>query len=38
MLDGLANGALLFLAAFSLAVVLLAPFVTAAAVRLNLAG
>ena len=37
-LDGLANGALLLLAAFSLAAVLLSPFATAAAVRLNLAG
>lgn len=35
---GLANGAFLFLAAFSLAAVLLSPFVTAMAVRLNLAG
>jgi heme exporter protein B len=38
VLDGLASGALLFLAAFSIAVSLLAPFVAAAAVRLNLAG
>ena len=38
VLDGLAGGALLFLAAFSIAVSLLAPFVAAAAVRLNLAG
>jgi heme exporter protein B len=38
VLDGLSNGALLFLGAFSLAVVCLSPFVTAAAVRLNLAG
>jgi heme exporter protein B len=37
-LDGLANGALGFLGAFSLAAVLLSPFVTAACVRLNLAG
>lgn len=37
-LDGLANGALGLLAAFSLAAVLLSPFVTAACVRLNLAG
>ena len=38
VLDGLAGGALLFLAAFSIAVSLLAPFVAAGAVRLNLAG
>ncbi len=38
MLDGIANGALLLLAAFSLAAVLLSPFAAAAAVRLNLAG
>jgi heme exporter protein B len=38
VLDGLANGALLFLSAFSLAAVLLSPFAVAAAVRLNLAG
>ncbi len=38
MLDGLANGALLLLAAFSVAVTLLSPFAAAAAVRLNLAG
>jgi heme exporter protein B len=37
-LDGLANGALGFLAAFSLAAVVLAPFACAAGVRLNLAG
>ncbi len=37
-LDGVANGALPLLAAFSLASVLLSPFATAAAVRLNLAG
>jgi len=37
-LDGLANGALGLLGAFSLAAVLLSPFVTAACVRLNLAG
>ena len=37
-LDGLANGALLFLAAFSVAATLLSPFAAAAAVRLNLAG
>lgn len=37
-LDGVANGALLFLAAFSLATVLLSPFAAAAAVRLNLSG
>jgi heme exporter protein B len=37
-LDGLANGAIWFLAAFSLAAVLLSPFAAAAAVRLNLAG
>lgn len=37
-LDGLANGAFPLLAAFSLAAVLLSPFATAAAVRLNLAG
>jgi heme exporter protein B len=38
MLDGLANGGLLFLAAFSVAATLLSPFAAAAAVRLNLAG
>jgi heme exporter protein B len=38
MLDGLANGALLFLAAFALEASLLSPFAAAAAVRLNLAG
>ena len=37
-LDGLANGALWLLSAFSLAATLLAPFAAAAAVRLNLAG
>ncbi len=37
-IDGLANGALLLLSAFSLAAVLLAPFAAAASVRLNLAG
>lgn len=37
-LDGLANGALGLLAGFSAAAVLLSPFVTAACVRLNLAG
>jgi heme exporter protein B len=37
-LDGLANGALWLLAAFSTVAVLLAPFGAAAAVRLNLAG
>ena len=37
-LDGLANGAFPLLAAFSLATVLLSPFATAAALRLNLAG
>ncbi len=37
-LDGLANGALWLLAAFSLGAVLLSPFAVAAAVRLNLAG
>jgi heme exporter protein B len=37
-LDGVANGALLLLAAFSLAAVLLSPFAAAAAVRLNLSG
>ncbi len=37
-LDGLDNGALWLLSAFSLAAVLLAPFAAAAAVRLNLAG
>jgi heme exporter protein B len=38
MLDGPANGGLLFLAAFSVAATLLSPFAAAAAVRLNLAG
>lgn len=37
-LDGLANGALGLLSALSLAAVLVSPFVTAACVRLNLAG
>lgn len=37
-LDGLANGALWLLGAFSLAAALLSPFATAAALRLNLAG
>ncbi len=37
-LDQLSGGALLFLAAFSLAATLLSPFAAAAAVRLNLAG
>ena len=37
-LDGLSNGALWLLSAFSLAAVLLAPFAAAASVRLNLAG
>ncbi|HEY1838051.1 MAG: heme exporter protein CcmB [Rhizomicrobium sp.] len=37
-LNGLSNGALWFLAAFSIAAVLLSPFAAAAAVRLNLAG
>jgi heme exporter protein B len=37
-LTGLSNGALWFLAAFSIAAVLLSPFAAAAAVRLNLAG
>lgn len=37
-LDGLSDGALLFLAAFSVATTVLAPFATGAAVRLNLAG
>lgn len=37
-LDGLANGALPLLCAFSFAAVLLAPFAAAGAVRLNLAG
>ena len=35
-LDGLSNGALLLLAAFSFAACVLSPFATAAAVRLNL--
>ena len=38
MLDGISDGALFFLAAFSLAATLLSPFAAAAAVRLNLAG
>jgi heme exporter protein B len=37
-LDGLANGAFPLLAAFSFVAVLLSPFATAAALRLNLAG
>jgi heme exporter protein B len=37
-LDGMGNGALGFLAAFSLAATLLSPFIVAACVRLNLAG
>ena len=37
-LDGLSDGALLFLAAFSVAATSLSPFAAAAAVRLNLAG
>jgi heme exporter protein B len=37
-LNGLGNGALGFLAAFSLAATLLSPFVAAACLRLNLAG
>ncbi len=36
--DGIASGAIWFLAAFSFAATLLAPFAAAAAVRLNLAG
>lgn len=36
VLDGITNGALLLLSAFSLLTVMLAPFATAAAVRLNL--
>jgi heme exporter protein B len=36
VLDGIANGAVLFLAAFSLAAVLLSPFAAAAGLRLNL--
>jgi heme exporter protein B len=38
MLDGLPDGALMFLAAFSVGATLLSPFAAAAAVRLNLAG
>lgn len=38
VLDGLANGALGLLAAFSLAATVLSPFAAAACVRLNLAG
>jgi heme exporter protein B len=38
VLDGIANGALLLLAAVSLAATALSPFAAAAAVRLNLAG
>lgn len=37
-LDGLANGAVLYLAAYSLAAVLLSPFATAAGLRMNLAA
>jgi len=37
-LDGLSDGALLFLAAFSVATTALSPFAAGAAVRLNLAG
>ena len=37
-LDGISNGALLLLAAFSLGAVLLAPFATAAALRLHLSA
>ena len=37
-LDGLSNGALELLAAFSVVAVIVSPFVAAAAVRLNLAG
>ncbi len=37
-LDGLSSGALLFLAAFSVATTALSPFAAGAAVRLNLAG
>jgi len=37
-LDGLSNGAIWLLAAFSLASVILSPFAAAASVRLNLAG
>jgi heme exporter protein B len=37
-IDGLSGGAILFLAAFSLAAVLLAPFAAAAGLRLNLAA
>ena len=37
-LDGLSDGALLFLSAFSVAATVLSPFAAAAAVRLNLAG
>jgi heme exporter protein B len=38
VLDGLSNGALGLLAAFSLVAMVLAPFACAAGVRLNLAG
>jgi heme exporter protein B len=38
MLDGLPDGALMFLAAFSVGATLLSPFAAAAALRLNLAG
>jgi heme exporter protein B len=37
-LDGMSDGALLFLSAFSVAATVLSPFAAAAAVRLNLAG
>lgn len=37
-LDGLANGAVLYLAAYSLAAVLLSPFATAAGLRMNLSA
>jgi heme exporter protein B len=38
VLDRMSSGALLLLAAFSVAATLLSPFAAAAAVRLNLAG
>jgi heme exporter protein B len=38
VIDGISNGAIWLLAAFSLAALLLSPFATAAAVRLNLAA
>ncbi|MBV9045939.1 MAG: heme exporter protein CcmB, partial [Alphaproteobacteria bacterium] len=38
VLDGVSDGALLFLAAFSVVATVLSPFAAAAAVRLNLAG